>query len=47
MKGIGGGALAALLLAAGGAVAAAIIAGLSENNDLDFGGNVTVVSPTR
>jgi hypothetical protein len=47
MKGIGGGALAALLLAAGGAVAAAIIAGLSENNDLDFGGNVTVVSPTK
>jgi hypothetical protein len=47
MRGIGGGALAALLLAAGGAVAAAIIAGLSENNDLNFGGNVTVVSPTK
>lgn len=47
MKGIGGGALAALLLAAGGAVAAAIIAGMSENNDLNFGGNVTVVSPTK
>lgn len=47
MKGIGGGALAALLLAAGGAVAAAIIAGLSENNDLEFGGTVTVVSPTK
>lgn len=47
MHGIGGGALAALLLAAGGAVAAAIIAGLSENNDLNFGGNVTVVSPTK
>lgn len=47
MKGIGGGRLAALLLAAGGAVAAAIIAGLSGNNDLNFGGNVTVVSPTR
>ena len=47
MKGIGGGALAALLLAAGGAVAAAIIAGLSENNDLNFGGDVTVVSPTK
>lgn len=47
MKGIGGGALAALLLAAGGAVAAAIIAGMSENNDLNFGGTVTVVSPTK
>jgi len=47
MKGIGGGALAALLLAAGGAVAAAIIAGRSENNDLNFGGTVTVVSPTK
>ena len=47
MKGLGGGALAALLLAAGGAVAAAIIAGLSENNDLNFGGTVTVVSPTK
>jgi hypothetical protein len=47
MKGLSGGALAALLLAAGGAVAAAIIAGLSENNDLNFGGNVTVVSPTK
>ena len=47
MKGIGGGALAALLLAAGGAVAAAIIAGMSENNNLDFGGTVTVVSPTK
>jgi hypothetical protein len=47
MKGLSGGALAALLLAAGGAVAAAIIAGLSENNDINFGGNVTVVSPTK
>ncbi len=47
MKGIGGGALAALLLAAGGAVAAAILAGRSENNDLNFGGTVTVVSPTK
>ncbi len=47
MKGLSGGALAALLLAAGGAVAAAIIAGLSENNDLNFGGTVTVVSPTK
>jgi phage baseplate assembly protein gpV len=47
MRGIGGGALAALLLAAGGAVAAAILAGRSENNDLNFGGTVTVVSPTK
>lgn len=47
MRGIGGGALAALLLAAGGAIAAAVIAGRSENNDLNFGGAVTVVSPTK
>jgi ferric-dicitrate binding protein FerR (iron transport regulator) len=47
MRGIGGGALAALLLAAGGAIAAAILAGRSENNDLNFGGTVTVVSPTK
>jgi hypothetical protein len=47
MKGIGGGALAALLLAAGGAIAAAILAGRSGNNDLNFGGTVTVISPTR
>jgi hypothetical protein len=47
MPGIGGGALAALLLAAGGAIAAAILAGSSDNNDLDFGGDVTVISPTR
>jgi phage baseplate assembly protein gpV len=46
MKGLHGGALAALLLAAGGAIAAAIIAGRSNNNDLNFGGTVTVVSPT-
>jgi ferric-dicitrate binding protein FerR (iron transport regulator) len=46
MKGIGGGALAALLLAAGGAIAAAILAG-GDNNDLNFGGTVTVVSPTK
>jgi ferric-dicitrate binding protein FerR (iron transport regulator) len=43
---ISGGALAALLLAAGGAIAAAIIAA-SHDNDLNFGGNVTVVSPTK
>jgi hypothetical protein len=47
MKGIGGGALAALLLAAGGAIVAAILAGRSENNNLEFGGSVTVVSPTK
>jgi len=47
MPGISGGALAALLLAAGGAVAAAILAGRSENNDLNFGGSVTVISPSR
>ena len=47
MKGIGGGALAALLLAAGGAIAAAILAGRTENNDLNFGGSVTVISPTK
>jgi len=47
MKGLSGGALAALLLAAGGAIAAAILAGRSENNDLNFGGTVTVVSPTK
>jgi hypothetical protein len=47
MHGLSSGALAALLLAAGGAIAAAIIAAKSSNNDLNFGGNVTVVSPTR
>lgn len=47
MPGIGGGALAALLLAAGGAIAAAILAGRSESNDLNFGGDVVVISPTR
>ena len=43
---LSGGALAALLLAAGGAVAAAIIA-TTHNNNLNFGGSVTVVSPTK
>jgi len=42
---LSGGALAALLLAAGGAVAAAILAG--NSNDLNFGGTVVVVSPTK
>ncbi|HEY0003328.1 MAG TPA: hypothetical protein VGB17_00860 [Pyrinomonadaceae bacterium] len=44
---LGGGALAALLLAAGGAVAAAIIAATRGNNDINFGGTVNVVSPTK
>jgi len=41
-----GGALAALLLAAGGAVAAAIIA-TTHNNDINLGGSVIVVSPSK
>jgi hypothetical protein len=45
--GLSGGALAALVLAAGGAIAAIIIAGRSSNNDLNFGGTVVVVSPTK
>ncbi len=44
---LSGGALAALLAAAGGAIAAAIIASRSRNNDANFGGTITVVSPTR
>jgi hypothetical protein len=44
--GMSGGALAVLLLAVGGAVAAALYAAL-HNNDLNFGGSVTVVSPTK
>lgn len=44
--GMSGGALAVLLLAVGGAVAAIIYA-TTHNNDLNFGGNVTVVSPTK
>lgn len=44
--GMSGGALAVLLLAVGGAVAAILYAAL-HNNDLNFGGNVTVVSPTK
>lgn len=46
-EGLSGGALAALLLAAGGAIAAAIIAGQSENNDIQVGANTTVVSPVK
>lgn len=41
-----GGALAVLLLAVGGAVAAVLYAAF-HNNDLNFGGSVTVVSPTK
>jgi phage baseplate assembly protein gpV len=41
-----GGALAVLLLAIGGAVAGVLYAAL-HNNDLNFGGSVTVVSPTK
>jgi hypothetical protein len=44
--GLHGGKLAALLLAAGGAVAAIVYAA-THNNDINFGGSVTVVSPTK
>ncbi len=44
--GLSGGALAALLLAAGGAILAAILAS-RRGNDINFGGNVTVISPSR
>jgi hypothetical protein len=44
--GLSGGALAVLLLAAGGAIAAVLYATM-HNNDLNFGGAVTVVSPTK
>ncbi|MEJ7618148.1 MAG: hypothetical protein WKF30_14565 [Pyrinomonadaceae bacterium] len=47
LRAISGGALAAILAAAGGAIAAGIIAATSDNNDLNFGGNVTVVSPVQ
>jgi len=43
---LSGGSLAVLLLAVGGAVAAVLYATL-HNNDLNFGGSVTVVSPTK
>jgi len=45
-KGLSSGALAVLLLAVGGAVAAVIWA-TTHNNDLNFDGSVTVVSPTK
>ncbi len=41
-----GGALAVLLLAVGGAVAGVLYA-VMHDNDLNFGGSVTVVSPTK
>jgi hypothetical protein len=41
-----GGELAVLLIAVGGA-AAAILYATIHNNDLNFGGAVTVVSPTK
>jgi ferric-dicitrate binding protein FerR (iron transport regulator) len=44
--GLSGGALAVLLLAIGGAVAGVLYAAL-HNNDLNFGGSITVVSPTK
>ena len=44
--GLHGGTLAALLLATGGAVAA-IIWATHKKDDLDFGGTVIVVSPTK
>jgi phage baseplate assembly protein gpV len=45
-EGLSGGALAVLLLAIGGAVAGVLYAAF-HNNDLNFGGSVTVVSPTK
>src|SRR6185369_9651824 len=45
-NGLSGGALAVLLLAIGGAVAGVLYAAF-HNNDLNFGGSVTVVSPTK
>ncbi len=43
---LSGGALAVLLLAIGGAVAGVLYAAF-HNNDLNFGGSVTVISPTK
>jgi hypothetical protein len=43
---LSGGALAVLLLAVGGAVAGVLYAAFHDN-DLNFGGTVTVISPTR
>jgi hypothetical protein len=44
--GLTGGEMAVLLLAVGGAVAA-IIWAATHNNDLNFGGTVNVISPTK
>ena len=44
--GLSGGALAVLLLAIGGAVAGVLYAAFHDN-DLNFGGSVTVISPTK
>lgn len=44
--GLSGGALAALLLATGGAIAAIILVS-RDKDDLNFGGTVVVVSPTK
>jgi ferric-dicitrate binding protein FerR (iron transport regulator) len=44
--GLSGGALAVLLLAVGGAIAAVVYA-TTSNNDLNFGGTVNVVSPSK
>jgi len=43
---LSGGALAVLLLAIGGAVAGVLYA-VMHDNDLNFGGDITVVSPTK
>ncbi|HXD31899.1 MAG TPA: hypothetical protein VN643_12335 [Pyrinomonadaceae bacterium] len=43
---LSGGALAAILLATGGAIAAIILVS-RDNDDLNFGGTVVVVSPTK
>ena len=44
--GLSGGALAVLLLAVGGAVAGVLYAAF-HNNDLNFGGTVVVISPSK
>ena len=41
-----GAKIAVLLLAAGGAIAAVLYAAL-HNNDLNFGGNAVVISPSK
>ena len=41
-----GGRLAVLLIAAGGAIAAVFYA-ITHNNDINLGGTVVVVSPTK